>query len=101
MQVMKAGITASQRRRRGDNSLTLAMDPKTRRLLRLEEVGSRALIIHKLTQIPSSIVLTHHRRFMPEVLQYQLAMSLKARNADVARINASRACKPGSLPLAL
>ena len=38
MQVMKAGITASQRRRRGDNGLTLAMDPKTRRLLRYEEV---------------------------------------------------------------
>ncbi|CAK0779954.1 hypothetical protein CVIRNUC_004898 [Coccomyxa viridis] len=36
--VMKAGITASQRRRRGDIGLTLAMDPKTRRLLRYEEV---------------------------------------------------------------
>ena len=38
-QVMKAGITASQRRRRGDIGLTLAIDPQTRRLLRLEEVG--------------------------------------------------------------
>ena len=38
-QVMKAGITASQRRRRGDVGLTLAVDPQTRRLLRLEEVG--------------------------------------------------------------
>ena len=40
-QVMKAGITASQRRRRGDVGLTLAVDPQTRRLLRLEEVGSQ------------------------------------------------------------
>ena len=40
---MKAGMTASQRRRRGDNALTVAVDPHTRRLLRLEEARSRLL----------------------------------------------------------
>ena len=44
VQVMKAGITASQRRRRGDNALTVAVDPSTRRLLRLEEARSRLLL---------------------------------------------------------
>ena len=44
VQVMKAGITAAQRRRRGDNALRVAVDPHTRRLLRLEEARSWALL---------------------------------------------------------
>ena len=37
-QVMKAGTTPAQRRRLGDQSLIVAMDPQTKRLLRYEEV---------------------------------------------------------------
>ncbi|KAK9914949.1 hypothetical protein WJX75_002748 [Coccomyxa subellipsoidea] len=36
--VMKAGTTPAQRRRLGDQSLIVAMDPQTKRLLRYEEV---------------------------------------------------------------
>ncbi|BDA43794.1 Translation initiation factor eIF-2B subunit epsilon [Coccomyxa sp. Obi] len=36
--VMKAGTTPAQRRRLGDHSLLVAMDPQTKRLLRYEEV---------------------------------------------------------------
>lgn len=39
-QVMKGGITPAQRRRLGDHSLIVAMDPATKRLLRYEEVAS-------------------------------------------------------------
>ena len=39
LQVMKAGTTPAQRRRLGDHSLLVAMDPQTKRLLRYEEVN--------------------------------------------------------------
>ena len=61
MQVMKAGITASQRRRRGDNGLTLAMDPKTRRLLRYEEVHhcTHGLLARQLPAIYRAVAPWH------------------------------------------
>jgi phage terminase large subunit-like protein len=43
-QVMKAGTTLSQRRRLGDTSLIVAMDPQTKRLLRYEEVNLQLLL---------------------------------------------------------
>jgi hypothetical protein len=38
MQVMKAGVDGAQRRRMGENGLIVAMDPRSQRLLRHEEV---------------------------------------------------------------
>ena len=41
MQVMKAGVDGAQRRRMGENGLLVAMDPRSQRLLRHEEVPCR------------------------------------------------------------
>ena len=44
MQVMKAGVDGAQRRRMGENGLLVAMDPRSQRLLRHEEVP--CLLVH-------------------------------------------------------